>query len=346
MTKPIKQSRRYTAVTLILAAASIVLFIGCLLHGSVDIPTSQVMKVLSGQHADKAAWDIIILHTRLPMACTAALAGTALAISGLLLQTTFDNPLAGPSVLGISTGSSVGVAVVMLAFGGVIGNQIGTYAAILSGAFIGAGVIILMLLLFSSMIKSSVMLLIVGIMIGYLASSAISLLNFFSTQEGVHSFVIWGLGNFSGITLDRLPVFAISTLLLTGMSFLLIKPLNALLLGSRYAENLGVNIRSTRNRLLFISGSLTAVVTAFCGPIGFIGLVVPHIARLALRTSNHSILLPVTALTGAATGLLCAFVSIIPASAGIVPINAITPIIGFPIVLYIILNRKKILYFN
>lgn len=215
----------------------------------------------------------------------------ALAISGLLLQTTFDNPLAGPSVLGISTGSSVGVAIVMLACGGAIGSQIGSYAAVLSGAFAGAGIIILLLLLFSSMIKSSVMLLIIGIMISYLASSAISLLNFFSTQEGVHSFVIWGLGNFSGITLDRLPVFAISTLILTGLSFLLAKPLNALLLGTRYAENLGVNIQATRNRLLFISGSLTAVVTAFCGPIGFIGLVVPHISRLALRTANHTILL-------------------------------------------------------
>lgn len=346
MTKPTRLPRRYTAVALTLAILSIALFAGCLLHGSVDIPADQVLKVLTGTHADKAAWDLIVLQTRVPMACTAALAGMALAIAGLLLQTTFDNPLAGPSVLGISTGSSVGVAIAMLACGGAVSSQIGSYAAVLTGAFIGAGSIILLLLLFSSMIKSSVMLLIVGIMISYLASSAISLLNFFSTQEGVHSFVIWGLGNFSGITLDRMPVFAVATLLLTGLSFLLIKPLNALLLGTRYAENLGVDIQATRNRLLFISGSLTAVVTAFCGPIGFIGLVVPHIARLALRTANHTILLPVTALTGAATGLLCAFVSVLPSSTGIIPVNAITPVIGFPIVLYIILNRKKILYFN
>jgi iron complex transport system permease protein len=280
------------------------------------------------------------------MACTAMLAGAALSVAGLLLQTTFDNPLAGPSILGVSTGSSLGVAIVMLALGGSIGHNLGSYVSILAGALLGAGIIILTLLAFSSIVKSSIMLLIIGILVSHLASSAISLLNFFSTQEGVHSFVIWGLGNFSGVTFERLPIFASLIIIALGLSLLLVKPLNALLLGTRYAENLGVNIRATRNKLLILSGILTAVVTAFCGPIGFIGLIVPHIARLALKSSNHIVLLPATALCGAVIALLCSLISVLPISSGVIPINAITPIIGVPIIIYIILNRKRILYFN
>ncbi len=329
-----------------MAALLLALFPLCLVLGSVSIPLDETLNILMGNEASRSTWRVIVLETRLPMACTAMLAGAALSVAGLLLQTTFDNPLAGPSILGISTGSSLGVAIVMLALGGTIGNTFGSYLSVLTGALLGAGIIMLILLLFSSMVKNSVMLLIIGIMVGYLASSAISLLNFFSTQEGVHSFVIWGLGNFSGVTLDRLPVFAALIIISLGLSFLLIKPLNALLLGARYAENLGVNIRATRNRLLVLSGLLTAVVTAFCGPIGFLGLIVPHIARLALRSSNHAVLLPATALCGAVIALLCVIISIIPASSGVIPINAITPVIGVPIIIYIILNRKRILYFN
>lgn len=338
--------RRRPAIALwVFALAVALLFPACLMVGTVDIPIGDVFNALSGQPVEKPTWGIIILEARLPMACTAALAGAALSVAGLLLQTTFDNPLAGPSILGVSTGSSLGVAIVMLALGGGIGSSLGSYISVLLGAVIGAGVIMLLLLGFSSMVRSTSMLLIAGILIGYMASSAISLLNFFSTQEGVHSFVIWGLGNFSGVSLDRLPLFASLILISLFFSALLIKPLNALLLGARYAENLGVNLRRTRNQLLIISGLLTAAVTAFCGPIGFIGLIVPHIARLALRTSNHTVLLPATALAGAAVALLCTFISAIPA-AGLIPINAITPIIGVPIILYIIICRKRILYFN
>lgn len=329
-----------------LAIALVILFIACLINGSVDIPLSQVINAIVGSSVEKETWRVIVMETRLPMACTAMLAGAALAVSGLLLQTTFDNPLAGPSILGISTGSSLGVAIVMLALGGSIGATFSTYLSVLTGALIGAGAVMLVLLIFSAFVKSSIMLLIIGIMVSYLASSAISLLNFFSTQEGVHSFVIWGLGNFSGVTLDRLPLFAILSIIAIATSFTLVKPLNALLLGSRYAENLGINLRATRNKLLLISGVLTAVVTAFCGPIGFLGLIVPHIARLALRTSNHIILLPATALCGAVVALLCTYISVLPGSSGVIPINAITPAIGVPIIIYIILNRKRILYFN
>lgn len=337
---------RYHIVMWSMAVVMVVLFIACLVFGSVDIPLSDVFGSLTGGEVSRATSRVIVLETRLPMACTAMLAGAALSIAGLLMQTTFDNPLAGPSILGISTGSSLGVAIVMLALGGSIGGVMGSSLSALIGALLGAGVIMLVLLAFSSIVKNSVMLLIIGIMVSHLASSAISLLNFFSTQEGVHSYVIWGLGNFSGVTLERLPIFAILVVVSLILSMMLVKPLNALLLGVRYAENLGVNIRGTRNRLLVLSGVLTAVVTAFCGPIGFIGLIVPHIARLSLRSSNHIVLLPATALAGAVVALLCTLISVVPSASGIIPINAITPIIGVPIIIYIIVNRKRIPYFN
>ena len=337
---------RSTVTLIALSLLVIVLLPLNLVFGSIDIPLSEVVNALIGEPVAKHTWETIVIENRLPMALTAVLAGAALAVSGLLLQTTFDNPLAGPSILGVSTGSSLGVAIVMLAMGGVVSESISSYLGILLGAIVGAAVVILVLLLFSSIVKSTAMLLIIGIMVGYLTSSAISLLNFFSTQEGVHSFVIWGMGNFTGVTLDRLPLFSILILVSLLLSFMLVKPLNALLLGARYAENLGVSIKATRNKLLLLSGILTAIVTAFCGPIGFLGLIVPHIARLALRSSNHTVLLPATALAGAVIALLCNLISVLPASWGVIPINAITPVIGVPIIIYIIVNRKKILYFN
>lgn len=337
---------RHTITITALSLAIILLACGCVLWGTVSIPAAEVLKAICGDESVQPSWRLIVTQTRIPMAATAALSGAALAVAGLLLQTTFSNPLAGPSILGISTGSSLGVAIVLLACGGVAANTLGGYAGILSGALIGALVIISMLLVFSTLVRSTTMLLIVGIMTGYLASSAISLLNFFATQEGVHSFVIWGLGNFTGVTMERLPVYALLVMATLVCSMLMVKPLNALLLGSRYAANLGVNLKSTRNKLLLLSGLLTAVVTAFCGPIGFIGLVVPHVARMLLRSSNHIVLLPVTAMAGAAVGLLCALLSVLPIGHGVIPINAITPVIGFPIVIYVIINRKKILYFN
>ena len=190
------------------------------------------------------------------------------------------------------------------------------------------------------------MLLIAGIMIGYVVSSVISLMNFFSTDEGVHSFVMWGLGNFSGVSLSRLPWF--SGLICVGLllSLLLVKPLNALLLGVRYAENLGVNIRRTRNELLFVTGLLTAVTTAYCGPVSFIGLAVPHIARMLLGSSNHNSLLPVSLMAGSSVALFCNLICVLPGEMGIIPLNAVTPIVGAPVVIYVIINRRRLQYFN
>lgn len=341
---------RSGVVIAILCVVAIMLAAANLATGAVEIPLGEIWNIITGKEGSDAVWELIVMQSRLPLIATAALSGGALAIAGLLMQTLFNNPLADPSILGVSSGSSLGVAIVMLLLGGELGTLFGTtvggYVSILAGAIAGAALILAALMLFSSLVKGTTMLLIVGIMISFLASSAISLLNFFSTQEGVHSYVIWGLGNFSGVTMGSLPLFSMVILFVLAWSMLLVKPLNALLLGSRYAESLGVNLRRVRNVLLLVTGILTATVTAFCGPIGFIGLVVPHIARLMLNSSDHRVLMPCTMLAGVVVALLCQFVSVLPTSVGIIPINAITPIVGVPIIIYIILNRKKIKYFN
>ena len=185
------------------------------------------------------------------------------------------------------------------------------------------------------------MLLIIGIMIGYITSSAISLLNFFATEEGVQSYMIWGLGNFGGVTMQQMPAFASVTIFGLIASLLLVKPLNALLLGDQYAENLGINIKRVRNSLLFVTGILTAISTAFCGPVAFIGLAVPHIARMILGTENHRRLLPATLLCGAATALLCNIACVLPGSRGIIPLNAVTPIMGAPVIIYVLLKQRS-----
>ncbi|MDO3390994.1 MULTISPECIES: iron ABC transporter permease [Bacteroides] len=327
----------------------VLLFIVNLLVGSVSIPAGEVFRILSGGEAGKASWSFILWESRLPQALTALLCGGALAVCGLMLQTAFKNPLAGPSILGINTGASLGVACVMLLFGGSI--SAGTFSlsgffSVLAGAFVGAMTIMALILFLSTLIRSNVMLLIAGIMIGYIASSVISLLNFFATAEGVQSYMIWGMGNFGGVSLQQMPAFASVTVLGLIGSLLLIKPLNALLLGDRYAENLGINIRSVRNWLLIVTGVLTAITTAFCGPVSFIGLAVPHVARLILGTSNHNSLLPVTILCGSAVALICNLLCVLPGEAGVIPLNAVTPVIGAPVVIYVIVSQRKPGAFN
>lgn len=332
-----------------LSAVILLLFMANLLVGSVDIPPADVWHILTGGEGNKASWSFIVWESRLPQALTALLCGGSLAVCGLMLQTAFKNPLAGPSILGINSGASLGVAFVMLLFGGSV--TAGTFSlsgflSVLMGAFVGAMAIMALILFFSTLIKSNVMLLITGIMIGYIASSAISLLNFFATAEGVQSYIIWGMGNFGGVSLQQMPAFASVTLLGLAGALMLIKPLNALLLGERYAENLGVNIRRVRNWLLLVTGLLTAVTTAFCGPVAFIGLAVPHVARMLLGTSNHQSLLPVTILSGGAVALLCNLVCILPGEAGIIPLNAVTPIIGAPVIIYVIVNQRRSQHFT
>lgn len=296
------------------------------------------------------AWQNIVLQSRLPQAITALLAGASLATSGLLLQTLFRNPLAGPSILGISDGANLGVAAIMLYFGGTLGQfsdwPISGYMAVIIAAFAGACSILGLIIYFSAKVKNNVMLLIIGIMIGYLASSVISVLNYYSSTDRVHAFVMWGLGNFSGVSMEQIPFFAICSSLGLLLAILLIKPLNALLLGEMYAANLGIRIKPTRVAILLCTGVLTATTTAFCGPISFIGLAVPHIARLMLGSSNHKMLVPITMMTGACVALLCNMLMVVPGSDIILPLNAVTPMLGAPVIIYVIVNRKNIQYFN
>lgn len=313
-----------------------------LLVGSVSIPTQDVLAILSGQDVGKPSWQFIILQSRLPQALTALLCGAALSTSGLLLQTSFQNPLAGPSIFGINSGAALGVALVMLLLGGSVSTalfSVGGAWAVLLAAFVGAMAVTGIIFMFAQWVKSSVMLLIIGMMIGYLASSAIALLNFFATQEGVKSFTMWGMGNFGGVSLSQLPMFTGAIVVGLVGSVLLIKPLNALLLGETYARNLGVDVRSVRSWLLVITGWLTAVTTAYCGPVAFIGLAVPHLARLVIGTDNHLQLLPITMAMGALIALLCQLVCVLPGSQGILPLNAVTPLIGAPVIIYIIWKR-------
>jgi iron complex transport system permease protein len=330
--------------------AIVVLTLILLCTGAVKIPIYEVFNVLTGGTASKHSWEIIMMESRLPMAITAILAGSGLSVAGLLMQTIFRNPLAGPSVLGVSSGASLGVAIVMLSSATIFHDWISAsasgYIGALIGALVGAGSVLLLLLLFSSVLRNSVLLLIVGMMVSYLTSSVISLLNFFAAAEGVKSFVVWGLGSYSSVLRSQLPVFSLLTILLLISSWFFAKPLNALLLGDRYAENLGYSIKRLRALLLIVSGSLTAIITSFCGPIGFLGLVVPHIARMLIRSSDHFILIPMTAVCGIFISLLCATLSVVPSAIGVIPINAITPIVGVPVILYIILNRKRLNYFN
>jgi hypothetical protein len=332
-----------------LAGIIVVLMAANLAFGSVDIPLKAVGNILFGGEVEKESWQFIVWESRVPQCITALLCGAALSASGLMLQTVFSNPLADSSILGISSGASLGVALVLLAGGGsIVAGEfaLSGFLSVVAGAFAGAVLVMAVIMFLSVVIKNNVMLLIAGIMIGYVVSSVISLLNFFSTAEGVHSFVIWGMGNFGGVSMAQLPGFSIVTLLGLLVAILLIKPLNALLLGTRYAENLGINIRRIRNWLLLATGLLTAVTTAFCGPVAFIGLAVPHMARLILGTSNHNSLMPVTLLTGSAVALLCNLICILPGEAGIIPLNAVTPLLGAPVIIYVIVNQRKIQYFN
>lgn len=320
-----------------------ILFLSNLLVGSVSIPFLDVLQILSGKEDYKDSWQFIIWQARLPQALVALFCGAALAVSGLMLQTAFRNPLAGPSIFGISSGAALGVAVVLLLFGGSISIEnfsFTGFVAILFAAFIGAIAVTCIIFLFSKWVRNSVMLLIIGMMIGYLSSSAISLLNFFATDEGVKSYLVWGMGSFAGVSMSNIPFFIGSIMMgLTG-ALLLIKPLNILLLGEEYAESLGVNTNSIRNRLLLITGLLTAITTAFCGPIAFIGLAVPHIARMIARTDNLRLLMPITLLAGAVVALLCNILCYLPGENGILPLNVVTPLIGAPTIIYVVYQKR------
>ncbi|MDE6581045.1 MAG: iron ABC transporter permease [Duncaniella sp.] len=329
---------KFTAALII----TLFLFALNLFIGAVDIPAAVVADIITGDGGSDIE-RFIILKSRLPMAITAALAGSSLAVTGLMLQTAFRNPLAGPSVLGVNSGASLGVAVVILLMGGSVGAGVSSlqgYAAVVAGAFAGSIAIMGVLIALSSLLRNTLMLLITGIMIGYLASSVIMLLNFLSTAEGVQSYVMWGMSSFADVTTARMPLFAVLSVAGLAMSLLLVKPLDILMLGDGYARNMGLNVTRLRNILLLATGLLTATITAFCGPVAFLGLSVPHIARLIFRTDIHRRLLPATMITGAAVALMCNILCVLPSDTAL-PLNAVTPLIGAPVVIWVLLSRRQ-----
>ena len=338
--------RRKTIVILAIILLGIVLFMTNLFVGSVRIPFKDILNVLLKANEDNIL-NTIILNYRLPQAITALLAGSALAVSGLLMQTLFRNPLADPSMLGISSGASLGVGLVILLTGVISGSAVSTLGwwstiGVSLAAFIGAVAVLLLILTFSSRTKNMATLIIIGLMIAYLASSITDILKFFSMKEDIHAFVIWGMGSFSNVGTEQMTTLFISIIIGLSASFFLSKNLNALLLGEAYAENLGLNIKRNSLIIILISGYLTAIVTAYCGPIAFIGLAVPHIARFLFKSSDHRLLIPMTMLIGMDLALFCNVIARMPGFEDNLPINAVTAFIGAPIVIAVIIKGNKV----
>lgn len=330
---------------LLLSSLLVLAFLLNLSIGSVKIPLADVFDVLIGRDIEHTSWRNIILSFRLPRAITAVAAGMGLSLSGLFMQTYFRNPLAGPFVLGISSGASLGVAVVVLGGLGLAsffpsinpGNW-----GIISGSVLGALLVFSVVLFFSNKVNNNTSLLIIGLMFSSATSSVVSILQYFSTPENIQSYLIWTFGDLGGVTREELvilvPVMTVAILL----SVFMIKPLNILQLGELYAKNAGLNIKKARYGIIFLTALLAGTITAFCGPIAFIGLAVPHIARMIVDSTDHSKILPVTAFAGAIILLICDIGSRLPGFTQTLPLNAVTSLFGGPLVIWLIIKRKNI----
>ncbi len=335
------------ALLLVLVGVLVAIFLLSLAVGSVSIPLNQIMTVLLGGEAERVSWTNIVLKIRLPKAITAMLAGAALGVGGLLMQTFFRNPLADPFVLGISSGASLGVALVVLSIGTVGGTLLAGFGLsgdllLTSAAALGAGATILVVLLVASRVQNGMTLLILGLMMGYLVSATVSLLLYFAIPERIQAYVSWTFGSFGGVTWEQIPILTGGVLVGLGIALGLTKSLNALLLGERYARSLGMNVRLTRIAIVSTTAILTGTVTAFCGPIGFIGVAVPHLCRSLFSTSDHRVLVPATILTGATAALIAALAAEVPGNSLILPLNAVTALMGAPIVIAVILRRQNL----
>ena len=317
-----------------------------LLLGSVSIPLRAICEMLLGSEEQPVVWQNILWKSRVPQALTALVAGAALSVSGLQMQTVFRNPLADPSVLGVSAGASLGVAFVVLlsgAVGGVALSRLGYLGeiALSVAAILGSLSVLALIVFISTKVKGNVTLLIIGVMIGYVANAIIGVLKFFSVEEDIRAYVIWGLGSFARVSGDQMLLFVTLMTLLIPLSFLLIKTMNLLLLGSNYARNLGLNIHRARLLVILSAGILVAIVTAYCGPIMFIGLAVPHLARTLFRSSDHRVLMPATVLIGATLALACNLIARMPGFEGALPLNSVTALIGAPVVASVLFRKRK-----
>ena len=339
--------KRPVAFYMLLIMASIFLFFFLnLVLGSVSIPLRAVWNILWGTGNESVIWQNIIWKSRVPQALTALVAGAGLSVSGLQMETVFRNPLAGPSVLGISSGASMGVAFVVLlsgSLGGVALSKLGFMGeiALTIAAIVGSLSIMALIVFVSQKVRGNVTLLIIGVMIGYIANAVIGVLKFFSVEEDIRAYVIWGLGSFARVSGDQMTLFICIMVVLLPLSFLLVKTLNLLLLGDAYARNLGLNIKRARLLVITCSGVLVAIVTAYCGPIIFLGLAVPHLCRGMFRTSDHRILMPASLLAGASLALVCNLIARMPGFEGALPVNSVTALVGAPVVMSVLFNKRR-----
>lgn len=331
---------------LLIALLIFVFFLLNILLGSIQIPFKDVWHILWGDYNGNEIWQNIVWKSRIPQALTALVAGAGLSVSGLQMQTVFRNPLAGPSVLGISSGASMGVAFVVLlsgTIGGVALSEVGVMGeiALTISAIIGSLSIMALIIFVSQKVKGNVTLLIIGVMVGYVANAVIGVLKYFSVEEDIRAYVIWGLGSFARVSGNQMTLFVSIMLVLLPLSFLLVKTLNLLLLGDAYARNLGLNIRRARLQVITCSGVLVAIVTAYCGPIIFLGLAVPHLCRSLFRTSDHRILMPASLLMGGAMALVCNLIARMPGFEGALPVNSVTALVGAPVVISVLFNKRR-----
>lgn len=338
--------RRTITLYIIILGLIVLFFFLNLALGTVSIPLSSIGNIVMGGDGESEIWQNIIWKSRFPQTMTALFAGAGLSISGLQMQTIFRNPLAGPSELGISSGASLGVAFIILLsgnIGGVALSQLGFVGEVTVSvaAICGAMVVMLIIVGISQRIKGNVILLIIGVMIGYIATAIIGVLKFFSNDEDVRAYVIWGLGSFSKVSQAQVYTFVTIMLILIPLSFLLIKTLNLMLLGESYAKNLGLNLKRARLATICCSCIITAIVTAYCGPIVFLGLAVPHLCRTIFISSDHRVLMPAVTLVGAALALLCNLIARMPGFEGALPINSVTALIGAPIVISVLFGKRK-----
>jgi iron complex transport system permease protein len=330
---------------ILLSVFLMVLFVLNISLGSVAIPFKDILDTLIGNTAAKESWQTIILHFRLPKAITAILVGSGLSVAGLLMQTLFRNPLAGPFVLGISSGASLGVALLILGsslFGSFFfANSISNWSLPVASS-LGAFLVLSAVIIAANKVRNTMSILIIGLMFGSLTSAIISVLAYFSEAQQIQQFLFWSFGSLGNLSWNELLIFIVIYSIGMLATLAIIKPLNSLLLGENYAKSLGINVKKNRNIILLITSILTGVITAFAGPIAFIGLAVPHIARMIFTTSNHKTLIPAVVILGGIIMLICDAIAQLPTSEFTLPINAITSLFGAPIVIWLLVRKKKL----
>ena len=344
MVNPVK-SYKNTFILLVLTLLLIIIVNISL--GSVFIPLKQIFLSLFDGQVEKESWKAIIVNYRLPKAITAIIVGSGLSISGLLMQTLFRNPLAGPFVLGISSGASLGVAILILG-ASFLGANITAYAFSNWGhaiaASIGAFLVLSAVMLASIKVRNTMSILIIGLMFGSLTAAVISVLAYFSSANQLQQYLFWSFGSLGNLSWKEISALLVTFFIGVSLVIFIIKPLNSLLLGENYAKSMGVNVKRTRNLILISTSLLTGVITAFSGPIAFIGLAVPHLTKLLFTTSNHKILLPAVAISGAIIMLICDSIAQLPNSEYTLPINAITSLFGAPIIIWLLVRKRKVFY--